>query len=215
MMLVGFKFCVVFFSTVGGVIAIFNDTVAVSAVFAIKFDTIAILRAGGHMLRTDPICNYLVGDNIHVLWLLIMMMTNHLIVALLWIFQFSVFPPSHVRLCKVKVKNGKDLVALHLNWYKRLEIIVPYILQTYTNLYFSLKIWTHLVIEVGEENKEGDHVGDAWVLNVRKNCCQMFSKWNFHLQNNPHLHPHREVAANPDGVETHYQRSNKLNHLCR
>ena len=134
MMLVGFKFCVVFFSTVGGVIAIFNDTVAVSAVFAIKFDTIAILRAGGHMLRTDPICNYLVGDNIHVLWLLIMMMTNHLIVALLWIFQFSVFPPSHVRLCKVKVKNGKDLVALHLNWYKRLEIIVPYILQTYTNL---------------------------------------------------------------------------------
>ena len=70
-MLVGFKFCVVFFSTVGGVIAIFNDTVAVSAVFAIKFDTIAILWAGGHMLRTDPICNHLVGENIHVLWLLI------------------------------------------------------------------------------------------------------------------------------------------------
>ena len=31
--------------------------------------------------------------------------------------------------------------------------------------------------------------------------------------NDFHLHPHWEVAANPDGVETHHQGGNELDHL--
>ena len=75
----------------------------------------------------------------------------------------------------------------------------------------------HLVIEVREENKEGDHVGDARVL--RKWVCICTSEatkapfganqWLAAF----HLHPHWEVAANPDGVETHHQGGNELDHL--
>ena len=49
---------------------------------------------------------------------------------------------------------------------------------------------THLVVEVGEEDQEGEHVQTARVL-----------------------HPHREVAPDPDGVDAHHQGSHELGHL--
>ena len=47
-----------------------------------------------------------------------------------------------------------------------------------------------VVEEPGEEDKEGDHVHDHGVL-----------------------HPHGEVAADDDGVDTHHQREHELQHL--
>ena len=74
MLLVRFQFCVIFYAIGGAVLAISNDTITVSAVFAVsKDEAIAILRACFHMLHVESIFDLFVG-----------------------VLQLPLFSPSHV-----------------------------------------------------------------------------------------------------------------------
>ena len=90
--------------------------------------------------------------------------------------------------------------------------------------------WSHLVVEVGEEHEEGDHVGNARVLwdgdwgnsNYEEDYRTILFFGN-NLQENgddmdesdswSNLHPHWEVAPNPYGIEAHHKGSDELDHL--
>ena len=74
MLLLRFQFCVIFYAIRGAVLAISNDTITVSAVFAVsKDEAIAILRACFHILPVESICDLFVG-----------------------VLQLPLFSPSHV-----------------------------------------------------------------------------------------------------------------------
>ena len=95
---------------------------------------------------------------------------------------------------------------------------------------FQHFVWSHLVVEVGEEHEEGDHVGNARVLwdgdwgnsNYEEDYRTILFFGN-NLQENgddmdesdswSNLHPHWEVAPNPYGIEAHHKGGDELDHL--
>ena len=93
MLLLRFQFCVIFYAIRGAVLAISNDTITVSAVFAVsKDEAIAILRACFHMLHVESIFDLFVG-----------------------VLQLPLFSPSHVcldiqlEMIFITISNGDSL----------------------------------------------------------------------------------------------------------